>query len=526
MGQRRRDAPEHQGDLSGHRRAGRRGIRGGLSFLAAEAERAGGASARCHREEPSGEFWEKYEGILSQLFDEVFITDGSGYVRRVIGQKTLLFSHLGPDRLVGRHVSELERQGIMKPSATLEVLRTKRKAIVIQETGTGRKLEVTAIPVYGARGEIEAVVSVCQDVTERDQLQARITELEATLRHYRELLVMGCEGHVGRQMVGVSPAIRRVQDLIVRTAATDCTVLIVGESGTGKEVAARLVHDLSGRKAGPFVKVHCAGIPEALLESELFGYERGAFTGASSSGKAGLFEMANQGTLFLDEIGDMPLPLQVKLLEFLQDHTIRKVGGTKPTPLNVRVIAATNQDLEKCVREGRFRADLYFRLNVMRIEIPPLRERVEDVPVLFEYFLAYYDRKYARRHTVSQNAVKVMCEYNWPGNVRELQNFVERLVLMVDKEVVDAHDVARLLDLYEAERAVVVRRLVPWRDAVALLEEQLFDMALRSFGTTRLAARALGVNQSTVVRKLAALKSAPGTGRCAAASPPGRPLEG
>lgn len=473
---------------------------------------AGAEPGGVRAEDEYAELLREYEGIFSQLYDEVFITDGRGYVRRVIGQKTRLFCGLEANELVGRNVADLEREGIMKPSATLEVLCSKRKAVVIQATRTGRKLEVTAIPVFRADGEIKAVISVCRDITEWDELRERITELEATLRYYRQLLVSGYGDGVGRQMVGVSAAVRKVQDLILRAAGTDCTVLILGESGTGKEVAARLVHELSNRRTGPFVKVNCGGIPEQLLESELFGYERGAFTGASPSGKAGLFELANEGTLFLDEIGEMPLPLQVKLLEFLQDHTIRRVGGVKPIPLNVRVIAATNQDLEKCIREGKFRADLFYRLNVMRIDIPPLRERTEDIPVLLEYFLAHYDRKYGRRHAVSQDAVKAMCEYSWPGNVRELQNFIERLVLMVDKEIVEAHDVRRLLGMDEPEEPVVVRRLVPWKEAVAALERQLFGMAMESCRSTRRAARVLGVDQSTVVRKLAALKRARGKG--------------
>ncbi len=450
------------------------------------------------------------DGILAQLYDEVWVADGRGIVRRVIGHKTALYSGVRAEELVGRNVRDLERQGVMKPSATVEVLRTKHKAVVIQQTKSGRSLEVTALPVFDEQGEVALVISVCRDITEQDGMRNRIQELEEYLRYYRELLMASgsLTGSITK-MVGGGTAARHMESFAVRASGADCTVLILGESGVGKELVARRIHDLSARRGGPFVKVNCGGIPEALLESELFGYERGAFTGANTSGKMGLIELANTGTLFLDEIGDMPHSLQVKLLEFLQDCTIRRVGGVKELHLNVRVIAATNQTLEALVGDGRFRKDLYYRLNVMRIDVPPLRERSEDIPVLAEHFLAAYDRKYGKNHVLSEAALSILTRYSWPGNVRELQNFTERLVLMIDNQVIEAEDV-QVLEAGGSDEGISVKRLMPWKDALNVLERQLFSLAATRFRTTREMAMALGVNQSTVVRKLKAVKEGGG----------------
>ncbi len=230
-------------------------------------------------------------------------------------------------------------------------------------------------------------------------------------------------------IVGTSDAMMNLIETIKKVAETETTVLITGESGTGKSLIARAIHFMSKRKDKPFVTINCAAIPETLLEAELFGYERGAFTGAYTS-KRGKFELANGGTIFLDEIGDMPLSLQAKLLRVLQDKEIERLGSEKILKVDVRIIAATNRDLRLLVKEGKFREDLYYRLNVVPIHVPPLRERKEDIPLLVEHFLSHFNSKYGKRVRISPEAMKVLIDYEWLGNVRELENTIERLVVM------------------------------------------------------------------------------------------------
>ena len=247
--------------------------------------------------------------------------------------------------------------------------------------------------------------------------------------------------------MGHSPALRRVLKEIETVASTDSTVLIHGETGTGKELVARAIHNASRRGSNPFVKLNCAAIPPELLQSELFGHERGAFTGAISR-RIGRFELANQGTIFLDEIGDLPLELQPKLLRVLQEREFERVGSNQPIHVDVRVLAATNRDLRMAVAAGAFRLDLFYRLNVVPIEVPPLRERLDDIPILVEHLVERYANKVGKRiGTIEKQTMQLLQAYHWPGNIRELQNIIERAVVLcdgntlsVDRRMADSRD--------------------------------------------------------------------------------------
>jgi transcriptional regulator with GAF, ATPase, and Fis domain len=307
-------------------------------------------------------------------------------------------------------------------------------------------------------------------------------------------------------MIGDHPSIHTIQEIIRRVAVTDATVLITGESGTGKELAARAIHNLSLRGDGPFVPVNCAAIPENLLESELFGHARGAFTGAHSS-RAGMFQLANHGTILLDEVGDLPLALQAKLLRTLQDGEVRQVGCDQPVSVDVRVVASTNKDLAHQVEKGSFREDLFFRLQVIPIHLPPLRARRSDIPLLIEHFLDKANRKHRLAVTISREAMIYLWEYDWPGNIRELENLVERLVILSD------HGVTKLEDLPPNIRSFVVDKKSPQptlgggqmdlREATEQLEFRLMEEALRlTNGNKSAAARMLGLKRTTLVAKL------------------------
>lgn len=307
-------------------------------------------------------------------------------------------------------------------------------------------------------------------------------------------------------LIGDHPLMKKIDAIVRQVAATDATVLITGESGTGKELIARALHSGSPRANRPFVPVNCAAIPEELLESELFGHIRGAFTGAHSA-RAGMFQLADGGTIFLDEVGDMPLVLQAKLLRVLQDRHVRPVGADRAQPINVRVIAATNKNLEKAVEKGGFREDLFYRLQVIPIHLPPLRARRSDIPLLLQHFLEKTNRKYGRNAQLTPEAMVHLWEYDWPGNVRELENIIERLVVLNEDGSVDLENLPSSVKAFISEKKIPTPTLdggeLNLQRAVELFEYRLIDEALRrTNGNRSAAAQILGVKRTTLLSKL------------------------
>lgn len=305
-------------------------------------------------------------------------------------------------------------------------------------------------------------------------------------------------------IIAYSVEMGKVLQLATKVAPVSTTILIMGESGVGKEVVARFIHNASLRRNGPFVTINCGAIPENLLESELFGYEEGAFTGAKREGKPGMIEIASSGTLFLDEISDLPLDLQVKLLQVIQERRLIRVGGIKPIEVDIRIIAATNRDLPKMVQEGQFRADLFYRLNVVPIVIPPLRDRRDDIIPLIYHFLAKHNNAHGYDKTISRETRELLTRYSWPGNVRELENLIERLVVTVEGEEITVEDLPLHIkdEHLTHDSKVIVEGVIPLREAVEEVERQLIRHAQKEHETTYEMAEALGVNQSTIVRKL------------------------
>jgi transcriptional regulator with PAS, ATPase and Fis domain len=325
---------------------------------------------------------------------------------------------------------------------------------------------------------------------------------EALERKDQEINVLREEMFGDLDVVYASETMQGIMETLIKLAPTDLTMLIEGETGVGKEVIARTIYNLSARKGKPFIRINCSNLPETLLESELFGYESGAFTGANKSGKTGKIELANHGTLFIDEIGEIPLPLQVKLLDFLQDQFICRVGGTVKIKIDTRIIVATNRDLQKMVDEGAFRKDLFYRLSVVPIFIPPLRERRDAILPLVESCLRRFNKKYKTNKTVSDKGMQILVNYNWPGNIRELEHVIERLIVINDKNVIDEeqlHDIAR--SVKEAGK-VICTELIPLKQAKSDLEKLLVERAYNLYKSTYKAANALEIDQSTVVKIL------------------------
>jgi two-component system, NtrC family, response regulator AtoC len=328
---------------------------------------------------------------------------------------------------------------------------------------------------------------------ERERLRADVQRLESELSSLRQS---------ADAIVGSSPAMRAALDMARKVAPHSATVLVSGESGTGKELVARLIHRESPRASGPFVAVNCGAIPEALLESELFGHVKGAFTGATRD-KAGLFEEAHNGTLFLDEIGELPAALQVKLLRALQEGDVRRVGSTEATVVDVRVIAATNRDLEADVASGRFRADLFYRINVVAIALPPLRERSEDLPELAQFFLARHAARMGLTpHGISPAAMRTIAEHAWPGNVRELEHAIERALVMTGGAAIEPSDLPALARSTDGRPGATDGTLSVKRQTTEL-EKSLIQRALeRTRGNRTRAARLLELSHRALLYKI------------------------
>lgn len=301
-----------------------------------------------------------------------------------------------------------------------------------------------------------------------------------------------------------NPVMKKIVSDCLKIANINTTIIIYGESGVGKDVMAKIIHQAGERSSGSMLRVNCGCIPENLLEAELFGYEEGAFTGAKKGGKPGLFQVAHGGTIYLDEIGEMPISLQVKLLRVIQDREIYRVGGTEPLKIDVRIIAATNKDLKQLVHEGRFREDLYYRLNVIPIIIPPLRERIEDIIPLAEYFIIKYNREFNLDKTFMPEALKVLEQYHWPGNIRQLENFIQRAIIFCEGLDIQAKELEKLLETESVEfkEFEFKERVVSLQKVLDETEKNVLAAAKKNCRTTREIARLLKISQPSVVRKL------------------------
>lgn len=450
------------------------------------------------------------KAIFDISYDVIYVSDGDGITLRVSSACEKLWGKK-QEELVGKSVYELETMGIYTPSVTRIVLEKKETVSVIQRTRTGRRLMVVGTPIKDETGKIIRVVNASRDITEVDRLQSELNEIRQKMEGYKqELEQLKSKTLAKNQIIYQSLEMEKVISLAYRVKDVESTILIYGETGVGKEVIASYIHHSSNRADKPFITINCGAIPEGLLESELFGYEKGAFTGAVSQ-KRGLFELANEGTLFLDEIGEMPLNLQAKLLRVLQEQTFVRVGGTKEIKVNFRLIAATNRNLYEEMKKGKFREDLYYRLNVIPIRIPPLRERKDDIFALIQHYVQYFNEKYNLSKSISNSALKKLQQYHWPGNVRELKNIVERLIVLTEKDKIKLEDLETLIglnekyDFNEEERNandVVVHNIIPLKQCIEEAERQLLELAKKKYDSTTEIAEVLQVNQSTVSRKM------------------------
>ncbi|SFG14289.1 PAS domain S-box-containing protein [Desulfotomaculum arcticum] len=435
--------------------------------------------------------------IIEASSDSIYVTDGRGNTLRA----NIAFEKMaGVKRkeVLGKNAKKLEKEGLFYPSVSALVMKEKRKITIIQKMRNGREAVVTGVPVYDTKGNIFRIVCNSKDFED-------LKILNEYLGYKNKKPTFNKNDDMSENsIIYKSQKMKELIDLIQQIATVDSTILFTGESGVGKGVIARLIHQQSNRANEKLIEINCGAIPDSLLESELFGYESGAFTGAKTDGKPGLLEIANKGTVFLDEIGEMPLNLQVKLLQVIQNRQIIRVGGTKLIDIDIRIIAATNKDLKKLIEEGKFRHDLFYRLNVVPLHIFSLRERKDDIIPLIDYFLHKFNKQYHRQVKFTEDLYQEALVYEWPGNIRELENFVERMVVTNNSGIIKKEDLPPqfMTNVFYPDNQIVINKIMPLKQATREVERQLVHMAYKISENSYKIASILGISQSSAHRKI------------------------
>ncbi|MBU3156644.1 sigma-54 interaction domain-containing protein [Clostridium estertheticum] len=443
--------------------------------------------------------------IGDAVSDGICIVDNKGIVTAINKGYTEI-TGIKEKEVIGENIQLLLDKGYFNNAVSLLVIEQKKKITMLSTINNNKKkVLITGNPFFNDKGEVTHVLTVMRDLTELLKLRDKLESVEKKSEKYlHELNYYRNKKGKHVNIIGESTKMMELKEIVSYVAKTAATILITGETGCGKEVVSKEIHDRSNRKNEPYIKVNCAAIPDSLIESELFGYEKGAFTGAQNKEKLGMFELANGGTILLDEIGEMPLSLQSKLLRVLQEKELMRVGGVKSIKLDVRVIASTNQILSELIKQGKFREDLFYRLNVVPIRIPPLRERKADISIFANEFLEKFNLKYSKEKSFGDMAISAFEQYDWPGNVRELQNVIERLLVVDDEKYITYTHIINIIGNNKPEIHFTDHALT-LREAVDALEKEMIELALKNYGSTYKAAKVLGVTQPTVFRKAKAL---------------------
>lgn len=440
--------------------------------------------------------------ILDYSHDEIYVTNAEGVVIYVNKASE---RHYGvkAEEIIGKSSKEISEKKYWTPRLSPIAIKEKNCLTIEQRTCTGKTLLTTATPVYDENGNLEMIIENSRDITESEGIRHQLEISKKLLERYKlEVEELRKKEVQDANLVHQSKKMADLLELAKRVAAIDSTVLLLGESGTGKGVLAKFIHNNSAYKNGPFIAINCAAIPAELMESELFGYSRGTFTGGIEKGKIGLIELANGGTLFLDEIAEIPINLQAKLLQVLQERQYYQVGGRELKRVNCRIIAATNRNLKEMIAKGEFREDLYYRLNTFEIEIPPLRERAEDIPLLVDHFLNKFNQKYGTTKQISQKCMEKLTGYYWPGNVRELENTIERLTVTVQEQLIDEHHLPTPFHQQIATDSLVIfpKKELSLKEALTEVEKNLVIKLYKELGSSYKVAKALKTSQSKASR--------------------------
>jgi PAS domain S-box-containing protein len=443
--------------------------------------------------------------ILNTSYDGIVVTDRN-LITTKINTAYQKFSGADPSKLINKHANEFIKQGIVEDLAVIKSHKTKQRVFMIQPYPNNKVALVTTTPLLDENGDVIIFVSNVRDMTTLYKMQEDLKTMsdKFTVINNSTNNRKNKNDHYSR-IVYRSDTMVKLMLLIQQISKVDSNVIIYGESGVGKGLFARTIHELSDRHSGPFIKVNCGAIPENLIESELFGYEPGSFTGAQKGGKSGLIQAAHKGILFLDEIGEFPFALQVKILEFLQDGEFTKIGGTKSTKVDVRVIAATNKDLYQMVQQNKFRKDLYYRLNVVPITITPLREHKEDIPLLIEHYSRVTNEKYNMSKFFSNATINSLLNYTWPGNIRELQHLIEALFISIFKNEITIEDTYQFLEpshIAADSETETSKRDISFKEAMHIYEKKFLKEAIAKYGSVKKASEILKIHPATIWRKI------------------------
>lgn len=447
------------------------------------------------------------ENLLAALDDGVYVTDRDGITLHVNPMYEQLTGLKSAD-ILGKNVRELQETGVFDEVVNPQVVERGKPVNNVQVLGDGKRVVLRGFPVFDDNEELALVITLVRDVTLVGQMREQILQQKKLISIYHNQIehLSTSAKEFGNSYE--APQIQQLTELIKRVAATDATIILLGESGVGKDRFARMAHENSPRKEEMFLKVDCGSISENLIESELFGYAPGAFTGANSKGKLGHFEIANKGTVFLDEIGELPLTMQAKLLRVLQDQEVMPVGSSVPRKVDVRIIAATNRNLEEEVERGNFRADLFYRLRVAVVDIPPLREVPGMIPGLVDHFLERYGAKYNKDIICPDGTLNFFLTYRWPGNIRELENMIQSLVVTCEGHEILPENLSPCMcaalspKIKGFQPAFGENSGKPLKEIMGDLEKQIIQQALDRHGSVQEAADALGINRTTLFRKM------------------------
>lgn len=447
---------------------------------------------------------------LDQIWDAfkegICITDIDGTIL-LLNYRYSELSGINREEMLGQTVGSLVQQGLLDVVLNPEVIETGKSVTCVQKVSTGCTLILEGYPVFDVNGKAVLCITFIRDITSLSDMRRKIASQKELLDAFQQLSTVGnTQKALDMPKIAFSSTMQQLYSEVDMLAETDVSILLLGETGVGKDVLARRIHAISPRATHPYIKVDCGSIASSLIETELFGYDAGTFSGASKNGKVGLLEAANKGTLFLDEIGELPMPMQTRLLRFLQDWEIVRVGSTVPKQVNVRILAATNKNLEKAVAQGEFRSDLYYRLKVAVINIPPLRERETDIIPLAKIFLELYDRKYHKKHILSPEAARLVQEHDWPGNVRELENLMQSLVVTCKQQLIQAID----LPFARTSKHVFVPAGdlgIPlagrtYKEIMKEVEDKVLCAAMKQYGSITEVAKEFKLDRSTVFRKI------------------------
>ncbi|WP_137743795.1 sigma-54 interaction domain-containing protein [Robertmurraya siralis] len=440
------------------------------------------------------------QAILSSLEEAISVVNTKGELVywNEAAERTY---QIKKEEIIGRNIRDFfQQEDVMH----LKVLATgKPVRDVYHMPRPDKHVLISTTLLYNEENEIMGSLSIEKDITSTIHLNEKLSSASKELQQLRQHMNQQHDDPFAK-VKGVHSSIQQLIHQAKKMAKSDATILISGESGVGKELFAHAIHEKSSRKEKPFIPINCGAIPNALFESELFGYESGAYTGASRGGKPGKLELANGGTLFLDEVGELPLDMQVKLLRVLQDREVYRIGGLTPKQVDIRVIAATNRILEKMVAEGTFRSDLYYRLNVFSVNIPPLRARKEDIPLLVYDFLEEFSYKYQKQdYTIEQNALAILLDYDWPGNIRELRNLMERLVVLNESGEITETDLYQVLHVGKEPSVHLDFQVASLAAEKEKLEkERILETLQSTFGNKSITAKRLGMSRATLYKKM------------------------